>query len=399
MRGALDWFSLLVVSRVGLYVMIFLIPIQFLVKLPNDSTLIKYVGWFSFPLWIVARHGVVSLRINGAIIGIGCILSLAVLSFFWSPFGDWILGVGTIIQLIALFIMISDLIRTGRRLEFLLKCLFVGTCISAIYAVSEYVYGYQEWRTWDRVTGGFGDANYSSLSYVIVLPFALYLLRYGCLFWRVSAVLGISVLLGALALGASRTAILSLFLLVVFVLWNSRNLGSVLSVLLPIVSVVLIAGSVFPRETIFYRVSEAQNAVGQSQFGGRSALWSHAIGAYLQQPVTGIGLASEIGGREGLSTHSLYVESLVRFGVQGVLALAVISFSTWRSLRSSRGGWASHGSSRSKDLVRSISHTFILMMFFSLTLDTLTSRFFWVVIALGYCVSSLGLRGSRHKSV
>lgn len=370
--------------RAGVYLLAVLIPLQYLTRLENQATAIRYLGWFVFAAWLLRKlaerssfRPLLSRPVSGAIVPF---LLWALVSVLWSPLDTWEVYFFTFLQLAGMVFVFIDLVDSPKRLETFLLCLLVGGVVGAGVAIYEYVSAISQWQSWSRALGGFGDGNYSSASYMYVLPYALFLVSHRSGRKKAFALASVPLLLTAVGVTASRAGLISIpiWLLLVFRGLPKRYYRAWW--FLVILCLGLLAVRFWPWATIEYRMSTAWTGGAPGDLSGRVGLWLYSLEKFIQRPLTGYGLTTALGDWGRFVPHNLFLQVAVRLGLPGLLSILWLLSVVWKSAavacrRADEKGMAS--------LARSVQDGMLLYLFFSLTLDTATARLLWLTFALG----------------
>jgi hypothetical protein len=383
--------------RAGLYLMIFMAPLQYLVVLDSGITLVRLLGIVVFASW--------ALRLPARKVATGAVLDHSLvlpmlaflgacgLSVLWSDFDVWQTSMMTFLQLAAWMIVIVDLIDTKERLATSLLLLLLANLLSAGLSVQEFHTQVPGWQFGQRGLGGFGDPNYTSASLMVSAPFALYLIDRRRGWSRLFGVGSVSILLAGVAFAVSRAGILAILVLLVRELMFRRQ-DSRLQSLFVFVLVALISAPLWPWANLSYRFSIAWTGGNLTDLGDRWGLLNEAWASIVRSPLTGSGLGySQLGGR--LVVHNLFAGLAVQIGVLGLLTMIWLWAAAWANLMTASERLAHDGLSDLSALVFSVQSSVVIYFFFSLTLSNESSRLLWLVFALSAVCFRLAL---AHES-
>jgi O-antigen ligase len=377
----------------GVYLLALLMPIQYLTRLENQATAIRYLGWLVFAAWALGKLvQKPSLRrlLKGPLFGaMAAFLLWAFVSVLWSPLETWQVFYFSFLQLGGMVIVFTDLVHSRERLEAMLFCVFVGTLVGAGVAIYEYLSALSYWHYWSRALGGFGDGNYSSASYMFVLPYALFLVNERSGWKRVFALVSVPLLLTAVGATASRAGLLSIPLWLLVQFREAPKRRHRMQWFLVVLCSALLAVRFWPWATIEYRMSTAWTGGAPEGLGGRIGLWVYSLEQFIQKPLTGYGLSTALGDWSRFVPHNLFLQVAVRLGLPGLLALVWILAVSWRSLFLAYRQARASGEGETAGLVRAIQDGALLYLFFSLSLDTAMSRLLWLTFALGHICRTL----------
>jgi len=381
--------------RFGVYLIMVLVPLQYLTGLDTGATAIRYLGWITFAAWasqkLIRKEAFRPLLIGPLFQGIAAFLLLCLVSVLWSPFATWRTYIFTYIQLAGMVIVLVDLVDSRKRLEALLFFLYLGTMIGAGIAISEYLNLFPGWEFKGRALGGFGDGNYSSAAYMFILPYVFFSINNRPGWRRAIGLVSVPVLWTAVAVTASRTGLLSvpIWLLLQFRRLPKRR-HRILWILV-VISITLLIAQFWPWAIIEYRFSTAWAGGTPQDLGGRVKHWNYTLDKFVERPIMGHGLSSALGTWERFVPHNLFLQVAVRLGLLGLLAMLWILMVTWRSISVAYKRARAHGQMETVSLLCAVQDSMLIYLFFSLTLDTATSRMLWLTFALGRIV--LGLFG------
>lgn len=233
---------------------------------------------------------------------------------------------------VVLCFLVAAIVDTPERLRVTLLVAIGSVAIGSLYVLREwqkYHTRYVDFRPGYVV----GDPNYFTLSAVVCLPLALFLLRERRP-WQRAVLLGCVVLtLLAVALCASRGGFLALLTALAFLWWRSphrvRNLGLIALVLVPLVA--------FAPDSAFHRLVKPDYS-DQEAVQNRLVVWRAGLKIIADHPLTGIGLGNfkpmvehfeHSGLRVDSLAHNTYIQLAADLGLPGLglfLALFLAAF-------------------------------------------------------------------------
>jgi O-antigen ligase len=379
--------------RLAIYLLVLLIPLQYLTRLGNEATAIRYLGWLVFAAWglgNLAQKASFRHMVHGPLFKMMFLfLAWCFVSLLWSPLSSWRVSFFTYVQLAGMVVIMVDLVDSQDRLEAMLLCLHIGTILAAGVALYEYFQAQAGLTPWSRALGGFGDGNYSSAAYMFVLPYSLFLINHRSGWRRILGVASVPLLLTAVAVTASRVGLLAVPLWLLLQFRGFARQDRKIPWLLAAACLTFLAISYWPWANISYRYATAWTGGAPEDLGGRIALWNISLDSFVQRPLSGYGLATGLGTWQRFVPHNLFLQVAVRLGLPGLLAILGIILVTWRSISQAYARAVSCGSARAADLLRAVRNSMLLFLFFSLALDTATLRLLWLTFALGVIVQAL----------
>lgn len=387
--GVTGTIAILTNPRAGVYLLAFIIPLQYFVRTDSGGTAIKYLGLGIFAIWLLRKlvSGASFSYITGSPIVKICstFLLIALASGMWAAnWSAWQVRFFTFFQLLGMLVLLIDTIRTEKHLEFLLAALTLGTVVSAISAIHEYMDD-PTWDIYSRATGGFGDGNFSSASYLFVMPFAFLILqRPGIKRWFGIVILLILVV-GTVA-SVSRTGILALILFALLLLNNDQKSKNKLFYMILVMSGILFLSPILPLENIVYRFSRITTGDSNTDFGGRAIRIAALLPEILSRPILGTGL-----GRQPTMpvAHNQFIQIGVELGFPGMLILIWLWCFSWITLSNVKRRCVVLNANSLSDIVSMLRLSFILYLFFSLSLSNESSRTLWVLFSLVAIVDQL----------
>jgi O-antigen ligase len=393
--GALGW---LVIERpdVSLYLMLVLVPLQNMVIFPTQSTLVRYVGMVVFGTWAMqklSQRGSLRRLLQGRFfLPMIVFLSISGLSVLWSQYDLWATWMFTFLQLALWVILIVDLLHSQRALEIALLALALGNVISAVFAVQQYYFsGPANPESVTRAGGGFGDPNNAAASFLYILPFLFFLMKWRTGWKWLLGVIGIPLLALAIGLTVSRTGI---FLLSVYLAYElialifRRTIMPKVRFLL-VTGLIVAAGILYvPWETVTLRFSDFVTHENSLQdVGGRGILAEWSLGRFTEKPLFGSGLGREKGVQP--PAHNLFLEMAVQLGLLGLLGMGWLWLVSWQNIFRARKGAHLLEDPAASGLVTAIGISLFLYLLFSLTISNEGSRPLWLMFALAEVVNQL----------
>ncbi len=274
---------------------------------------------------------------------------LAALSFFttslptdfrFSPFLSYTSFVG-------LFFITVTVVDSVNRFRWVLLVAIGSVAFAALYVL-------REWQKFHTVYRNFrpgwvvGDPNYFTVSALVVIPLAFYLLIERRPLWERAFCLGsLIVALLAVMVAASRGGFVGLLAAFAFVIWHSRQRAQnvVLTAMLLIPISLLAPASPIRR---FVRPVPGDTEATQN----RLVVWAAGLRMIADHPLSGIGLGKfkpsvseyEESGEDVESVaHNAYIDVAAEMGLPGLLTFLGVLWFSLRSLRQTSRWAAEHG--------------------------------------------------------
>jgi hypothetical protein len=257
----------------------------------------------------------------------------------------------------------------------------------------------REWQTY----GGFGDyrpgfvtgdANYYSLSALLTVPIAFYLLRAGLRPWQrwfCVACLGVTLL--GLTAAASRGGLVGLGAALLVGVWHgrqrARNLRLAVLVLVPLMLI-------SPSSPIRRLLSPTQSDVEAS--ANRVAVWRAGLAMVASSPLTGIGVGnfqplvlqySPPGAEVETIAHNTYLEVAAEMGIPGLLVFLAIVWSSMRTLEQLRRRTQRAGPLLLHQAATALQAGIVGFLVAAFFVSAQYQRLFWLAIFLTMVVRSL----------
>ena len=294
----------------------------------GDLTINKYLGVVCLGyagLYLMTRNRPVAFLRSSQSRWFVAFSVLAMLSFLFkgpntplavSPFMNYL-------SFLLLFVTAMIVVDSVDRLRWVALSAIAGLAFASLHLL----------REWQKagMTAGYrpgwvtGDPNYFSLSAIIVLPLAYFMLRrkgprWERLFCQISLALG----LVAFVLAASRGGLVALVVMGAFVIWHSkrraRNFAAAAAVL-------ALVGVLAPSSPVTRLLEPARADEGSTNT--RLALMRAGVRIFMDNPWMGIGVGnfkqgvSQYGGPEQALknvAHNTYVEVAAELGLAGSVA-------------------------------------------------------------------------------
>ncbi len=289
----------------------------------------------------------------------------------------------TLVQLLILYLLISNLIDTRQRLVQLLWVVLFSNLVTAGISL------YQYFRIPGFRTIGLGkDPNYTAAAIIMGIFFALPLLRRGQSRWIKIFILSSLALMGlAFLLTLSRGGFVALVLVGIFWFFQERRKGRALVFALAALTV----GVFFAPERYRERILTLQNFQTDVSLSHRFQEAQAALLMIRDHPFFGVGFenmpdnyaryVTPIVGREARAAHNLYLNLAADIGLIGFAVFVWIIVVSWRSLRraarlNSSGDWLGYAG-------RMISLGFVGYLAASIFVSNLMEKELWIILASG----------------
>jgi hypothetical protein len=412
----------------GLLLLLFIIPLQFLAKITEDGsvTLAKVIMPLVFAVWLLRYlirrdKQLIEAFIRHPILITGGLYLLSVLPSFVNAkepgcaFGFWFLK---LIPCFILVVMIVDMVRTPRRLLWLYQTVFVISFLVAAFGIYEFLTGQSilnafgmeyylisgssnvglvttktsvglsgvEKAEWYRVASTFLDPDYFAGYLLLSLGFALGLWHLTkSRFWRVSVFLYIPVAITDIVATGSRSCFIALIffcgLLVLLFRFPLRKTLLVCIVLILLISIPFI-DEILPQ----YRKGISLEAFYQDP---RYGFWTTALNMIRDKPIVGVGLGNFVtdynvyksasAPNKPFMAHNVFLGVFAETGIIGLFFFSIFGASILLTLI--------YTVLVSQDKTTQYLSKLILIAFcsfslFALTSNTLDFEYVWVTIAM-----------------
>jgi len=379
-------FVLVLYPRVGLYVILCLIPLQNLLIFEDGSTLIRFIGMVTFVAWaaqkLLKKEPFRPLLMEPLVAPMLAFVTICGISALRSDFHTWWSAMFTTIQLMVMVLILLDLIDSPKRLEEALFLLFFGNMISAGIIINALIRQSYIWSlySYSRPEGGQGDPNFSSSGFLVILPFLFFLIRHRSGWQRLVGLVGIVVSLLAIAATVSRTGLLLLILLIASQFGTISKLSNRLKFVLVITLMFLMTASLWPWQQIEYRFSITWSGPETTTAGERVYLAKVALQNFIENPILGRGF----GRMKWLydPVHNAFLEILSELGLPGFVAFVWIWVVAWQSLAKAQKLASNLQNMDMFSLVSAIRLSLFIYLLFSLSVSNERVRMLWLMFAL-----------------
>jgi O-antigen ligase len=337
-----------------LWIFVFTIPWQNSVSLEAVGTVSQLVGIVAFLVAILSCVSSGHLRRPaGTLLLVGAFGMYALLSAGWSldP-NTTLIKALTIVELVAMFWMISEVVSDEEQIDGLLCAYVAGSAVSVIATFARFVAGTANQDL--RYTAAGFNPNDAALTLALAIPMTFFLVVRMRALWAKLLLLAYAIAAPvAIALSGSRTGVLAscaAFLVSAAGLrqirWSRRLM---LVAALAVCAWCLVA---FVPETSWTRISTISAQVDSGDLNQRTAIWAAGLKEFAAHPLLGVGEGAylQISDRqlgEGFVAHNTFVSVLVELGIVGFLLFAAILQKTARAVVNLEGSdrmmWAALG--------------------------------------------------------
>jgi O-antigen ligase len=334
---------------------VFSIPWEKSILLTGTATLSHLMGILAFAAALVAAARRGSVRRPNLALGLALVfVAWTALTWLWSVDRSATLTrASTMFELLAMTWLIWDSCRERARQRQLLAAYVWGAVAAAASAYVRFFLGRQTY--WRRYAAPGFDPNDFGLILALSIPLALYLaLRPGPMRWAYR--LAVVVVLGAILLTASRTALVTAFAAFVFAFLTWRESGRGQRVESVALLALLVLGLFrFAPAPARERLATFTTELTQGTLHNRTTIWKTGLRVLRHHPVAGIGAGAYPEavrpwlGTPGLPghfyvAHNTFLSVLVECGAVGFLLyglmLGVALLYVWTLAPLERALWA-----------------------------------------------------------
>lgn len=381
MRKLTFWLSL---------VLIFLIPWEGALVIPALGSLTRVVGLLLAGVWVVSAALEKRFRQPHVFHG------LLFLFILWNAASlIWTIDVGetktqliTYVQLFMVAFILWDLYTTAKSLSMGLQAFVFGSWVAVGSTIFNFISGRQiSLYEFGRFSSTGVNAADLALILSLSLPVAWQLviskqIRLPGKLLLISNAVFIPAAIFAIVLTATRTALFTVGIALIYIFFSARNLGRIPRTVFFLISAaaLVLLFSQIPAST-FERLGTTEQSIETIDLGGRVALWKATLLTFLEYPVFGVGsgaLSTVVGG----FAHNTYLSVLAELGLIGFMLfgsiMAIVLFCVVRQPRDFRTLWIA------------------LLVIWSVGVMTLSWEFrkptwiflTWIVIGAGYLKES-----------
>jgi len=375
-----------------LYIMMFLLPLENTYKLGGEVTIVRLVGIALFVHWILHKLVIEKTLVIGGrtTAAIGIFMMCVLLSFYWSPLDTWTIRALSFAQLGVWVVIILDQVDTRNKLESILWALILGNLINAALIIYQFNFVF-EGQYWQRVGGGFNNANNSASSLAFLLPILYYNIIHKKGIMRIAALCCALGFVVAIVTTLSRTGLI--MTIVGFsasaVVIYSKSVP--LSIRYSIISVGLVIFALLnppqwlPIETSLSRLDDLfSEEVSFLEVGSRGQLGLQAIDLVAERPILGYGLGRDTG-RAVRNAHNLFLETWLELGILGVVGISILWLNSTHNLQVALR-LAKQFQQPDVIWVKTMGVAVFVYFLYSLTAGNETVRLLWFIFALGEIV-------------
>ncbi len=407
-------FGIVIILRpeIGLYLMVFAIPLETLSLLAESFTVIKLIGWMVLSGWMInvafTKKRIVFPREAWYLLAF---IAWGLLSAFWAIDAAIVVQkIPTILQLLGFYVLFINLVDSRERMQRVFWALLIGsvlaTGITVLFFMGIYVGNIIDMRSGRIALGSF---NAFPAALLLIIPFLFLSIILASSSWLRFVSLGaISIILMSFFLAMSRGAILGLIFIIGVMLIIYRRYLPRLILLMPIC--ILIALYFMP-EYFWHRM-----VVGftlEDRGTGRMDIWLVGWNMIIDNPLLGVGLSSFSRAfnhylamttnlktilLRGYGSHSLYIGTVAELGIVGGVLLLVFVVSHLRN-----GYMAMRVFKGKEDRLCEIMSFSAFLSFFGLLVvgissDILYRKSFWMSMALIEAISLMASNTSLAEN-
>ena len=302
---------------------------------------------------------------------------------------------------LSLFYITVAVVDSPSRLRNVLLAAIGSVALASLYVL-------REWQKYHGIYRNFrpgwvtGDPNYFTVSALLCLPVAFYMLQGDRPKWeKVLCLGGLVMTVFAVILGASRGGFLGLLAASLLVVWRTRrrvrNLTIVGALLLSF-SLVLPTS---PVERLLKPSPGDHEAVEV-----RKAVWRAGLRMVWENPLTGIGsgnfkpMVGSYGDQDQSLkrvAHNTYIEIAAELGLPGLFAFLGILFGSFYTLEQVRRKTIDSGQSLLHQVAQGIQAGLVSYMVASFFVSAQYQKLFWLMVFLTMCLPSLERETSTGK--
>ena len=266
-------------------------------------------------------------RANSTFFAFGAFVVWNALSYFWSSDpGKTFARASTYMQLVLLAWLIWQEARTSRACVALMKAYIAGTaiaCADAIITRHPVHAGVERFSIGDPNDFGVVVVIAMIMAYHVAISASSRLTRLAC---------GLFLPLGALAIfmTASRTAVVALFVAVLVMLFDARNLSPRRLVVIGLMSAVMVLVVVHSvSQSQLDRIATTKSEVTGGSLDQRTTQWAISVRTFGEHPMLGIGAGTfrDVSLQAtGVSSpaHSIFLGVLADTGVPGLILFVAV---------------------------------------------------------------------------
>jgi O-antigen ligase len=275
------------------------------------------------------------------------------------------------------------------------------TCLVAIASVGyASLHVVREWQKYGNMSAGYrpgwvtGDPNYFSISALLCLPIAFFLLqtkprpltRWFC-------IASMATILFALTLAASRGGFVGLLVgSAIIVLRSPRRLRNASLGILVLAPLMLLAPST-PINRLLHPSRGDQRSTDT-----RTALWTAGVRMFQAYPLTGIGpgnfkpMVNRFAGDEKVRehiAHNTYIEIAAETGLVGLVCFFGVLVATFISLERTRRQAELAGQHFIVAISKGMSVSLVAFVVSAIFVSATTQKLFWLMVFISMCLPQL----------
>ena len=329
-----------VLSRIAwalLCLLVFSVPWEKSLWIPRVGTISQLLGILAFAAGAIlaVRRGSLR-RPNAVLISAALLVAWFALTYFWSlDRPATVMRVKTFAELLALLWLIWDQCRGPARQRQLLAAYVAGAVAASAIAFWRYAHHQQTYYLRYAATGF--DPNDFGLILALSVPLALYLMRRERGWLRWFSLCALLVVIPAILLTASRTAMVAAFVAFVFALVTFRAADPAYKVASALAVAALAAGPLLlapaPQRN---RLQTLPAELNRGTFHGRTRIWKTGLKVLKRHPILGVGsgaypeaVAPWLGtpGVPGAQyvAHNTFLSVLVESGIIGFALFSLLA--------------------------------------------------------------------------
>ncbi len=317
-----------------LWLFVFSIPWEKSVWVPGVGTISRLLGMAAFAAGVLVVIQRRSLRRPNLALVLAALLVLwSALSWMWSlDRHATLLRMHTFAELLAMLWLIWDACRGPARQAQLLAAYLFGAVAASSIAFWRYAHHRETY--WRRYAAAGFDPNDFGLILALAIPPALYLSYRSRGRMRAVYLASVLVLIPAVILTASRTALGATFVAFAFAIWTWRGADPAQRAASVALVAVLALGLVqFAPAPQRDRLATITTELKKGTLHGRTRIWKTGLKVLKRHPVLGVGsgaypeaVSPWLGKPEGFQyvAHNTFLSVLVETGVVGFAVLAAL---------------------------------------------------------------------------
>lgn len=249
----------------------------------------------------------------------------------WKAFND------LYVKNMLMFIVIVNVVRTERRLKYLLLLALAVGCVLSVSAFQDYQRGnftVEGYRVTGNIGGMFGNVNDMALHLVVTVPIAVGLfLQTRNVFHKIAYALCCAAMLTGIFFSYSRGAFLGLICVVAALIWmlfrRNRMAALILFCLAVLLMIVLAPGNYINR--VLSIVDHSRDAAGSAP--QRQAVLMRSLLVSARHPLLGVGMGNfPIYSIRNLVTHNSYTQVSAELGLPALTLYLMFMFTPLRRL-------------------------------------------------------------------